>query len=88
MDMFIQVVLDLIMDGSMGTVGDKSAPMGLRIAAAVILAAAFCGLIGFGIYLIIKDANIFVKVCGGLILLLALGAAYSFFKASKQRKPR
>jgi len=86
MDIFIQVILDLIMDGSLGTVSDKSAPLALRVIAAVILAAAFCGLAGFCVYLMIKDANWFVKVCGGLILLIAIRAAYRFFKMYRHRK--
>ena len=80
MDHFIQAVLDFIMDGSLGTVRDKSAPLALRVIAAVILAAAFFALAGFGVYLMIKDDNWYVKVCGGLILLAALYAAYRFFK--------
>lgn len=86
MDPFIQVVLDLIMDGSLGTVSDKSAPVALRVIAAVLLAAAFCGLAGFCVYLMIKDVNWYGKVIGGLILLLALRAAYRFFKMYSQRK--
>ena len=86
MDPFIQVVLDLIMDGSLGTVSDRSAPLALRVLAAVILTAAFCGLVGFCIYLMIKDANWYVKVCGGLILLITLYTAYRFFRMYKHRK--
>ena len=86
MDPFIQIILDLIMDGSLGTVSDKSAPLALRIIAAVILAAAFCGLAGFCIYLIIKDANWYVKAIAGLILLLELCAVYRFIKMYKHRK--
>ena len=88
MDPIIQVVLDLIMDGSLGTVSDRSAPMALRVIAAVILAAAFCALAGFCIYLMIKDPNWYVKVLGGLILLLTLHAAYRFFKMYKHRRPQ
>ena len=87
MDYFIQVILDLIMDGSLGTVSDKSAPMALRVIAAIILTAAFCGLTGFCLYLIIKDANWYVKIFGGLILLITIFAAYRFFRMYKDRKP-
>ena len=86
MDPFIQVILDLIMDGSLGTVGDKSAPPALRVISAVILAAAFCGLVGFCIYLMIKDPKWYVKVLGGVILLITLHAAYRFFKMYNERK--
>ena len=86
MDPFIQIILDLVMDGSLGTVSDKSAPLALRVIAAVILAAGFCGLAGFCIYLIIKDANWYVKACAGLILLIALCAVYRFIKMYKHRK--
>ena len=86
MDPFIQIILDLVMDGSLGTVSDRSAPLALRIIAAVILTAAFCGLAGFCIYLIIKDANWVVKVIAGLILLIELRAVYRFIKMYKHRK--
>ena len=85
MDPVIQVILDLIMDGSLGTVSDRSAPPALRVIAAVISAAAFCGLAGFCVYLMIKDENWYVKVFGGVILLLALRAAYRFFKMYRQK---
>ena len=86
MDPFIQIILDLIMDGSLGTVSDKSAPFALRVIAAVILTAAFCSLAGFCIYLIIKDADWYVKAIAGLILLIELRAVYRFIKMYKQRK--
>ena len=86
MDPFIQVVLDLIMDGSVGAVSDKSAPPALRVIAAVILAAAFCGLAGFCVYLMVKDPNWYVKVFGGLILLIELYTVCRFFKMYSHRK--
>ena len=86
MDPFIQLVLDLIMDGSFGAVGDRKAPMAVRVIAAIILIAAFCGLTGFCVYLIIKDANWTGKACGAVILLITLYTAYKFFKMYKHQK--
>ena len=86
MDPFIQVILDLIMDGSVETVGSRKAPMPIRVIAAIILIAAFCSLIGFSFYLIIKDPGWHGKVCGALILLVSLYAAFRFFKVYQHRK--
>ena len=86
MDGFIQIVLDLILDGSLGAAGDRKAPTAVRVIAAVILIAAFCALAGFCVFLMIHDESWPVKGFGALILLLELHAAYKFFRALKQRK--
>ena len=86
MEHLIQVVLDMILDGSLGTVSSRKASPAVRAAAAIVLIAAFCSLAGFCIYLIIRDESWPVKAVGALILLLTLHAAYKFFKALKKRK--
>ncbi len=86
MDHFIQVVLDLVIEGSISSVGDRKVPMAIRVIAALILASAFCCLIGFSIFLILKDANLSGKASGALILLITLFSAYRFFIMYKKRK--
>ena len=88
MEPLFQAALDLILDGSLGTVSEKKAPVALRAAAAVLLAAAFCALAGFCIYLVIKDESWYVKAFGAVILLLELVAAFRFFTALKKRNGR
>ncbi len=86
MDSFIQVILDLIMDGSIAAVSDRKVPMVIRVIAAIILIAAFCSLIGFCFYLMFREAGWQGKVCGTLILLITLRAAYRFFEIHKHQK--
>ena len=88
MEQLIQAALDLIMDGSLGTVSDRKAPMALRAAAAVILAAAFCALAWFCVRLIIRDKDWLVKAVGALILLLTLYTVYRFFRTIRQRRDK
>ena len=50
MDFLIQLALELIIDGSIDSVSDKKTPMAVRVIAAIILIAAFCGLVGFSLF--------------------------------------
>ena len=60
--------------------------MAVRVIAAIVLAAAFFGLTGFCVYLMIQDTGWIEKACGALILLLTLHTAYRFLKTYKQKK--
>ena len=102
MDFLIQLVLELIIDGSIASVGDKRTPPAVRVIAAVILIAVFCGLVGFSLFLIIKDTSMTGKAGGliikdtsmtgkaggGLILLITLFMTYRFFAIYRQRNKR
>ena len=88
MDFLIQLVLELIIDGSIASVGDKKTPPAVRVIAAVILIAAFCGLVGLSLFLIIKDTSMTGKAGGGLILLITLFMTYRFFAIYRQRNKR
>ena len=88
MDFFFLLVLELIIDGSIASVGDKKTPPAVRVIAAVILIAAFCGLVGFSLFLIIKDTSMTGKAGGGLILLITLFMTYRFFAIYRQRNKR
>ena len=86
MDPLIQVVSDLIMDGSFRAVPDRKIPMAVRVTAAIILTAVFCSLTGFCFYLMIKDSSWQGKACGAVILLITLHAAYRFIKCIRIRR--
>ena len=88
MDFLIQLALELIIDGSIDSVGDKKTPMAVRVVAAVILIAVFCGLVGLSLFLIIKDTSMTGKAGGGLILLITLFMTYRFFTLYRQRNKR
>ena len=88
MDFLIQLVLELIIDGSIASVGDKRTPPAVRVIAAVILIAVFCGLVGLSLFLIIKDTSMTGKAGGGLILLITLFMTYRFFAIYRQRNKR
>ena len=88
MDFFFLLVLEMIIDGSIASVGVQKTPPAVRVIAAVILIAAFCGLVGFSLFLIIKDTSMTGKAGGGLILLITLFMTYRFFAIYRQRNKR
>ena len=47
-----------------------------------------CGLVGFSLFLIIKDTSMTGKAGGGLILLITLFMTYRFFAIYRQRNKR
>ena len=50
MDLILEFLLDLLLEGSVGAISEKRVPLPIRIVAAIILAVAYVGLIVFITY--------------------------------------
>ncbi|SEG28062.1 hypothetical protein SAMN04487934_11361 [Eubacterium ruminantium] len=72
MDIIFEILFDLIMEGSIGAVGDKKVPLALRIIAAVIVTVIYGGLVGVFIYLGIVEKNILIILCGVAIAVIVI----------------
>ena len=84
MEIILDILFELIVEGSLGAVGDKKVPLPLRILAAVLLIVVFGGLVGVMIYIGIDEKNWFI-IAGGVIIAIAVaGAVWKTMK--KHRK--
>ena len=82
MEMIFEILLDLIIDGSLQAVQDKMIPLFLRIAAAAVLLTVYGGFVGFILYLGIHNKNVLLIIFSiGLLIFFGFG----FLKAYKNR---
>ena len=84
MEIIFDIIFELIVEGSIGAVGDKKVPLPLRILAAVFLVVIFGGLVGVLIYIGIAEKNWIVLVFGVIIALAVIGAVWQTMR--KHRK--
>ena len=84
MEIILDILFDLIVEGSIGAVGDKKVPLALRILAAVFLTVIFGGLVGVLVYIGIDEKNWIVLIIGVVIALAVVGAVWQTMR--KHRK--
>ena len=84
MEIILDILFDLIVEGSIGAVGDKKVPLALRILAAVFLTVIFGGLVGVLIYIGIDEKNWIILIIGVVIALAVIGAVWQTVR--KHRK--
>ena len=70
MEFILEILFDLIVEGSMEAVGEKKVPLVLRILAAVVLIVVFGGLVGVLLYIGISEKNWIVAVLGVVIAIM------------------
>ncbi len=83
MEIFFEIVFNLIVEGSLEAARDKKVSLPLRIIAAVVLLAVYGGGIGFLIYIGIRDKSVIILVLAALILFVTVSG---FLKAFRKRK--
>ena len=84
MEIILDILFDLIIEGSIGAVGDKKVPLALRILAAVFLTVIFGGLVGVLVYIGIDEKNWIILIIGVVIALAVIGAVWQTVR--KHRK--
>ena len=84
MEIILDILFDLIVEGSIGAVGDKKVPLALRILAAVFLTVIFGGLVGVLVYIGIDEKNWIILIIGVVIALAVIGAVWQTVR--KHRK--
>lgn len=72
MELIFDILFDLIVEGSIGAVGDKKVPMPLRIIAAVCL------------YIGISEKNWIGFAIAGLIIVIIIGAVWKTIKRHRR----
>lgn len=84
MEIILDILFDLIVEGSIGAVGDKKVPLALRILATVFLTVIFGGLVGVLVYIGIDEKNWIILIIGVVIALAVIGAVWQTVR--KHRK--
>ena len=73
MELILEILFDLIVEGSVEAVGEKKVPLVLRILAAIVLIVVFGGLVVVLLYIGISEKNWIVAVLGvGIALMIGL----------------
>ena len=83
MEIIMEIILDLILEGSVEAASSKKVPLPVRILASVILLAVYGGLIGFLVYIGIHEKKWLVLVLAAVILIITVLA---FCRVYKRRK--
>ncbi len=88
MELLIEILLDLILEGSAEVSTSKKAPMWLKAIARLILGIAFTGLIILAITMFVngwKDQNIALTIFAGILFCIFLFGGYCFIKEIQKR---
>ena len=84
MDFILEIIFDLIVEGSIGAVGDKKVPILFRILAAVLLIVVFGGVVGVCIFIGINEKDPVPIILGVVVLLLIIGAVWRTVKRHRK----
>ena len=69
MEIILEILFELILEGSIGAVGDKKIPVPIRILAAVFLLLLFGAVVGAFIYIGISEGS-WIAVAAGIAIAL------------------
>lgn len=69
MEIILEILFELIVEGSIGAVGDKKIPIPIRISAAVFLLLLFGAVVGAFIYIGISEGS-WIAVAAGIAIAL------------------
>lgn len=69
MEIILEILFELIVEGSIGAVGDKKIPVPIRISAAVFLLLLFGAVVGAFIYIGISEGS-WIAVAAGIAIAL------------------
>ena len=83
MDFILELIFDLIVDGSIGAVGDKKVPMIVRVLACAFLIIVFGGIVALCVFIGIIEKQYWIIAIG---LFIALVVGLAVWKAFKQHK--
>ena len=84
MEIIMEFLLDLIVEGSLEASSDKTVPLPIRIIAAIVLIGVYGGLIGFCFYLGIRGRSWVLIILGIIILSLTALGVRAVYKKRKR----
>ena len=82
-DFIIEVIVDIILEGSIEAVGDKKIPTPVRVICAIVLVLAYCALVGLIVAVGIVEEKWIVSVIGAAVGLLI---GWAFWREIKKRR--
>ena len=82
-DFILDILFDLIVDGSFEAVDNKKVPVPVRILAAVILIGTYVGAFAFVLYIGITEKNWIIIVVD---VIAAIIIGYAFWNTAKKRR--
>lgn len=85
MDFILQLIFELIVDGSVSSLDNKKVPLPLRILAAVFLIVVFGGIVALCIFVGINEKKWIVLAIGILIAVAVIIAAVSTVKKNSKK---
>ena len=86
MDVILEIICNLIIDGYNEAASDRKIPLAVRVIVAILLIAVYGGLTGSCLYQGIHDKSMLALVIGVLILLTGVSVIIQLYKKYKQRK--
>ena len=86
MDIILEIIFNLIIDGYNEAASDRKIPLAVRVIVAILLIAVYGGLTGFCLYQGFHDKSMLALVIGVLILLTGVSVIIQLYKKYKQRK--
>lgn len=84
MEIIFEFLFELIIEGSIETLGGKKVPLVIRIIASVILIAVYGGITGICFYCGIRDKSPIIFLIGIFILLITIVLFYTIYKKRKR----
>jgi hypothetical protein len=84
MELILEILFDLIVEGSVEAVGEKKVPLVLRILAALVLIVVFGGLVGVLLYIGISEKNWIVTAFGAIIAVFIGTAVWKTVKKHRR----
>lgn len=80
MELIFDILFELIVEGTIGAVGDKKVPLALRILAAVFLVLVFGGLITVCVYIGISEKDWIGFALAGVVTVIIVAAVWKTVK--------
>lgn len=76
----MEVILDIVLEGSIEVASDKKVPLPIRIVGTIIVAIVYFGILGSLLYLGIHNNSWIVLLIDGCLLLLTVFAVWKGYK--------
>ena len=86
MEIILEILFELIVEGSIGAVGDKKIPVPIRILAAVFLLLLFGAVVGALIYIGISEGSWIAVAAGIAIVLITVFAIWSTVRKHRDNR--
>ena len=84
MEILLEVILDIVLEGSIEIASDKKVPLPIQIVGTIIIAMVYFGILGSLLYLGIHNNSWIILLIDGCFLLLTVFAVWKGYKRYKR----